>query len=176
MPDCTCVLTPAHVGTMHILLLFTIWWQETWYWFTFLMFINVNVTVINKKTVLCIRLLNRCLNRCLNIKWFYCLHSKINNSTSVREKDVVALSFYKGTLLFQIVCCIQKKKKIPVGLTGFYGVLVTTVTDGVMCTFIDVRIFLQKRYNFLILRKSVVPGAELNLRPQWKRGTWTISI
>lgn len=71
--------------------------------------------------------------------------------------------------MFQIVCCIQKKKKITVGLTGFYGVLVTTVTDGVMCTFIDKSkdFFFTKTLFFLILRKSVVPGAELNLRPHW---------
>lgn len=55
-----------------------------------------------------------------------------------------------------------------VGLAGFYGVLVTTVTDGVMCTFIDKsQDFFTKSYNFLILRKSVVPGAELNLHPHW---------
>lgn len=68
-------------------------------------------------------------------------------------------------------CAVYKKK--TVGLTGFYGVLVTTVTDGVMCTFIDKSkdFFTKTLFFFLILRKSVVPGAELNLRPQWKRGT-----
>lgn len=80
--------------------------------------------------------------------------------------------FIKALYCFKSCAVYKKKKKIPVGLTGFYGVLVTTVTDGVMCTFIDKsKDVLQKRYNFLILRKSVVPGAELNLRPQWKRGT-----
>lgn len=32
-----------------------------------------------------------------------------------------------------------------VGLAGFYGVLVTTVTDGVMCTFIDKSGFFYKK-------------------------------
>lgn len=63
-----------------------------------------------------------------------------------------------------------------VGLAGFYGVLVTTVTDGVMCTFIDKSQDFFTKMLFFNSKEICGSWCRIESAPtlallQWKRGT-----